>query len=127
MKRVKFLLVFAFLLVGALTVLAFTNDNYRKQAMLMQCLKYNGPVPATASSIVNSANWSTVIGIPNLLCRGGWELCAICFDNGTTTPAQATFILSEHVRVYGALPSHVQTIYDFQARYVTVFLDEREE
>lgn len=125
MKRLKFLIVFVFLLVGTLTVMAFTNNNYRKQAVIMQCLKYTGPVPARPIYIVNFSNWTSFGGGVHNLCPDGWELCAICFDTFDTTQGQALQMVADHYREYGTLPSHGSTITNYMGSYVTVYLNER--
>lgn len=121
MKRLKFLLVFVFLLVGTLTVFAFTNGKYHK-AVFWECLKYNGPQPGSPISYENSTNWSAYFGSVSSLCRGGWELCAICFDNFSTTPSMAREVLINYYLDNGSLPLHGQTIVGYGGHLVTVYL-----
>lgn len=108
MKRVKFLLVFVFLLVGTLTVLAFTSDKYHKHALAIQCLRYTGPqiVFPPYTELLQAGYWSTQLGNPSPNpCNIGEDICAICFDNTQLTANEARQILWEYYRDHGFWPA----------------------
>lgn len=122
MKRLKFLLVFAFLSVGTLTVMSFTNKKYHKSALIWGCLQYNGPQPmSTPLSILYSSNWSNMLVPPFPYCSGGYDLCAICFDNLTTTPNEAMQILYDYYVTNESFPPNGGAIYGFDGKMVVVY------
>jgi hypothetical protein len=127
MRRLKFLLVFVFLLVGTLIVFAFTNDKYRQSTLALQCLKYNATNnPVYPPDLVNPWNWTSTFGSPSPSCIGGTLLCGICFDTINTTAAQATQLLYEYHRATGSFPLHGQTIFGLNGQSVTVYKTEVE-
>ncbi|SMC54593.1 hypothetical protein [Pedobacter africanus] len=123
MKRIKFLLVFVFLLVGTLTVLALSNKGHHKSVLTTECLRYQGVQPATPISILDPINWSSMLSNPGVFCNDGDFLCAICFDNFQMTPSEARQILSNYQLAHGTLPLHGQSISN-GGRQVTVYLKE---
>lgn len=121
MKKVKLLLVFVFFLVGTLTVLAFASGKYHKAPMFTECLKYTGPRPSNPFDLIDPGNWTSTFETPYISCRGGWDICIICFDNFNTTPQQAREILFDYCLDHG-FPGHGQSIFTFDGKSVTVYL-----
>lgn len=125
MKRLKFLLVFVFLLVVTLTVFAFTNDKYRSSPQTWQCLRYTGTQSLIDPSVLlNSLNWTSMLEDPQMYCYAGYDLCAICFDPFKVTPNEARQILYDYVRYNGyTLPPHGANIYALGSglKYIVVY------
>ncbi|MNY47516.1 hypothetical protein D3C86_1827930 [compost metagenome] len=125
MKRVKFLLVFVFLLVGTLTVLAVTSNKYRKSALILQCLIYQGPQPISSSDIIDSGYWNPIpLNPAGNYCRGGETLCGICYDTNNTTADQARDAVYDYYVDNGLFPSHGVTILGNNGKMVTVYLKQ---
>lgn len=128
MKRLKFLLVFVFLLVGTLTVFAFTNNKYHKQILGIQCLRYTGPQILNPPYLVllEPAYWTTIVENPFSICNGGEDICAICFENSQVTPTQARQILWEYYRDHGFYPPNGNSISHVSGKVIWVYTKEIE-
>lgn len=112
MRRIKFLLVFVFLLVGTLTLFGLTNDKYRKSPLAWECLRYTGTqIMVNPLVLLNSNNWTSMLSDPQEYCLAGYDLCAICFDSFKVTPNEAKQILYDYVRAFGYLPAHGAAVY----------------
>lgn len=130
MKRVKFLMIYVFLLAGSLTMLAFTSDKYHKSPLALQCLSYTGPlVPFSSSDILNPLNWSPMTGTPNTYCDGlSFDLCAICFENTTMTANEARQILYDYYRENNeSFPTHGSFASNYSGKKVWVYLKYGDE
>lgn len=121
MKRLKFLLVFVFLLVGTLTVMSFTNDKYRKSSTAWQCLRYTGPQPIlSGTEILNPSYWTTMLQNPFPTCDGGYDLCAMCFDNFTLPVSDARQALYDYFRDNDAFPPNGGAIF-YNGKMIQVY------
>lgn len=128
MKRLKFLLAFAFLLVGTLTALAFTSDSYHK-VIGSTCLKWNkseDPTYNNRAQLLDPANWVSMSAppLPDFYntCNGIDELCAICFQAISTTPAQARGLLYNYFEQTGYFPPNTHILAGPNGQRTQVYL-----
>lgn len=122
MKRIKFLLVFVFLLVGTLTVLAFSSDKYHTSTLSPQCIGFNGyQRPIDAIDLLDENNWSPISGHPAASCDDGPDLCGICFDNFSVTADEAREILFDYYDYYGIIPAHDSPIFGAGGKVIWVY------